>query len=451
MTLLAAKAIQRMEHALYGEPAPTIGMLDMLNEAGEIFCTMREWGWMGDAQTTLDLIADQDWVVLPPDFAEETATAATDSLTWKYRPVSSRVLNNYRTQSLSIPSSWFVGTVIHDAIPIANWLSYTDDLGSDAWSSGDATVTQGTTDVRAPDGLNGAAKLQDLSPAATQSIWQRQADVAPTLGRWMCGSVWYYPGSSAFSQMFMGSHAAVSGAGGGPPANRVRVGASFSVTGGVPTVSTLDGTNISTDNIRSGIIEDDWAADLGWYRLWVAMKWEIPTWTGATAIAWGIAPASNLPATPGNCYAWRPQINEGAYPAPLSVNSGDIPLATGRPEPRLDIWPTPRSTTLEGLTMRYRRCWALIESDNDTIYVPSYCEPLFLRVCEEVALGHHERDKGLLEQRLDLIKRTNLFDDCAREDLNRQGQGGRISNSAFDLAFRRPRTWHEGGLIPDPS
>lgn len=81
--MTAARAI---EHARYtkggaGWEFPAhINPLDLVNEAGEVLCSMHNWEWQRSATTTLDLKNGQAYAKLPTDFKRMVWADATNGL-----------------------------------------------------------------------------------------------------------------------------------------------------------------------------------------------------------------------------------------------------------------------------------------------------------------------------------------------------------------------------------
>jgi len=105
----------------------------------------------------------------------------------------------------------------------------------------------------------------------------------------------------------------------------------------------------------------------------------------------------------------------------------------GVPTPRLELWPTPATTTDEGaISIEYRAGWtrlgttALEHADQTVIPIPEWLIPLFRRILRATAKGWEEEDEAAIEVRYQSIVGSQLF-------LDAQDRDGRVVATVGEL------------------
>ena len=89
---------------------------------------------------------------------------------------------------------------------------------------------------------------------------------------------------------------------------------------------------------------------------------------------------------------------------------------SGLPTPRLDLFPTPSSTTDDAVFVRYREswpAWTTATADTVTAPVPGYCDQLVIEYVRAIAEGGED---GSTHQRLAMIDQGTLLDQALRKD-----------------------------------
>lgn len=152
--------------------------------------------------------------------------------------------------------------------------------------------------------------------------------------------------------------------------------------------------------------------------------------------------------------ALQPQLLDAVYYAALSrpwaKSDGVTPLdyATDpMPAVRLELYPTPQTTTTDSIIMRYRAGWPTVSDTTPTTYnipVPAYAESLLIAYCRAFALAYE--DEGL-SARLVEIDNGPLRDTVAIKDGVAQRDYGRLPASRANLVSD-PMRYRNGFVLP---
>jgi len=102
----------------------------------------------------------------------------------------------------------------------------------------------------------------------------------------------------------------------------------------------------------------------------------------------------------------------------------------GAPTPRLDLWPTPGSYESDAFKAYCRAGWTPIRTDNDTVNVPSYIEPLYIQLVRAVALGYERDAEADVNLRVAQVRSGTVFMDARTRDGLTQPTLGPIENGA---------------------
>lgn len=76
---------------------------------------------------------------------------------------------------------------------------------------------------------------------------------------------------------------------------------------------------------------------------------------------------------------------------------------------RLELWPTPASSSAGAITIWYRRRWRELDDDTDAPDMPRFLNPLLRRIVRIFALSYDEEDTGQLEERLETIENSQFY------------------------------------------
>jgi len=445
MTLTVDTVAKHIRLALNGRSY--LSTLELLNGAGNLFWNMHDWEFATEEQAALDLRQDQDFVVLPANVERITAWEGTDSLNDRIHFVSSRDLLQYRTQSIYFTTTHYVSQVIHRVRPPANILGRSEDLSNTAtWGqAGSPIVTGGLPAPSTGTATATAVDLDDSSAGTkTPAIFEDIPRSRLVPGRRYCFSVYAEVNSNFLNiQINQGWKA--------------RGLFDFFTPGHTTPDATFDtdkATTEQTETVLSGVVPDDGVLlALGWVRVFVSAIYQpneyLPSSTGTVRCEFNAF--SNLPTYSGHVRLWGAQVNEGTKPTPYAANSSAGPLGQGRLEPRLDIWPAPQADQAGGISIRYTTRWTDLEDDFDPIPVPRFSEELFLEVCAEYALGKEQRNKGTVQERMERLKRSQVFRDAAATDAKYMPTLGTLRYGAASRARTAVYPYSLDNFVNDPS
>lgn len=130
--------------------------------------------------------------------------------------------------------------------------------------------------------------------------------------------------------------------------------------------------------------------------------------------------------------AMAPALIDSVYYAALSrpwaQADGVTPLVDGTdfPAVRLELYPTPQTTSTDSIIMRYRSGWQSVTADTSNDYkipVPPYAEALLIAYCRAFAVSYE--DEGL-SARLVEIDNGPLWSAAASKDGIQQRDYGRL-------------------------
>lgn len=418
MALLASDCIARMEHRLHGDLPSSLVPIDVLNEVGRIFFGMREWRFARAGEAFIDFAAGQSYASLPRDCGRILAVDEANARTRRFKLVPPEVINEARSLDPSPSSYCTLGAYTWANAPAGNLFRSSSDLGNATyWKLLNATLLDGEP---RPDGRLQGWSVTDLA-TGTGTIYQDVAadDLIP--GTRYCFS-WFVARKvvADVSRLLLNWG--------------VQAWADFQWD--ASNVATLKGTGSSRladpTTVSAGVVDDPVLDATSVYRCYVSAVYDpVPYLPGLSAGGMrcelqptGGGGSSGL----GALYVWGPQINEGATPTPYaSTDTGDIVPQT-RPQPLLDLYPTPTETRSQALRVRYQRCWADVRNDGDAVLIPEWCEPLFLALCEEYADGLDAHEVATTSERLQGVKASELWHGAVRHDTHysmgaREGNG----------------------------
>jgi len=116
----------------------------------------------------------------------------------------------------------------------------------------------------------------------------------------------------------------------------------------------------------------------------------------------------------------------GVYGTPLGYVgqvSQVVDAGTNALTKRLELYPTPSAAAADWLRLEYSAKWTEITTamdDTDVLVVPEHCEPLFYEILEAVAKGMEEPDTMTLSARLDLVRRSSVYQDALKQEARDQ-------------------------------
>lgn len=146
----------------------------------------------------------------------------------------------------------------------------------------------------------------------------------------------------------------------------------------------------------------------------------------------------------------EPGLIDGAYYAALSrpwaqSNGNALADGSGMPDVRLELYPTPQTSTSDAIILRYRAKWVAISDSTSADYVipvPAYAEALLIAYARAFGLAYE--DEGL-SARLIEIDNGPLYNTAAIKDGIQQRDYGRLLPSRVS-PFRRESYSLSGGM-----
>ncbi len=99
---------------------------------------------------------------------------------------------------------------------------------------------------------------------------------------------------------------------------------------------------------------------------------------------------------------------------------------TGDLHQTAELWPTPSTTGTDYFTLAYRSGWLKVTSDNDKVDLPSWLDGVFVQWVRAYAHGLEDEDLGATEQRLQVIRSSQMFLDAQIRDGAMQPELGEI-------------------------
>jgi len=125
---------------------------------------------------------------------------------------------------------------------------------------------------------------------------------------------------------------------------------------------------------------------------------------------------------------YRQDFSDGG---PHYMGSIVYDMASGIPNNRITIWPTPSVTTADAFTLPYMARWVDVTSDIAAIPIPSWMEFFYLEVLFAFAQSYDEHDIAPLTQRLALLQQGPEFMNLKRRDGGVQPFIGRMRGGAM--------------------
>jgi hypothetical protein len=152
--------------------------------------------------------------------------------------------------------------------------------------------------------------------------------------------------------------------------------------------------------------------------------------------------------------AMAPALADSVYYAamsrPWAQSNGVTALVPGTafPAVRLDIYPTPQTTSHDSIILRYRSGWTDIASTADSSYqipVPPYVEALLIAYSRAFAMAYE--DEGLTA-RLVEIDSGPLWNTAASKDGIQQRDYGRLPAQRSSQFVSDPIRYRRGYVLP---
>lgn len=93
---------------------------------------------------------------------------------------------------------------------------------------------------------------------------------------------------------------------------------------------------------------------------------------------------------------------------------------------RLDIGPVPTQSVAQAFVLAYKGGWTTVNDASDHIVVPAHVTAIYVRAVSAFVGGYEQETKGTLEDRLDRLMASGLWQAAIDRDESVQGDLGRI-------------------------
>lgn len=114
--------------------------------------------------------------------------------------------------------------------------------------------------------------------------------------------------------------------------------------------------------------------------------------------------------------------------------------------PRMELYPTPSTTTSGALHIWYTRLWTTIDDATDVPNIPAYIETLYTQLVRAFAKGYEEDDTATLDERLMAIEQGPIYRAAVSQDGMTQPEYGEAQGGWLE-SLPSPLAW---GTITNP-
>lgn len=445
--MLASVASRYIRHTLgakVGGLAASSPELEIINGASAALTRMRSWNFLLQRTAPLSLRRGEPLITLPDDFNEAVsleATLGTARLSWM-ELVSPKVLVELRSETIVNAFTYFA-CVVDKPITARNLLQRTEEFSAAIWQNVGITVTQNTTS--APSGtLTG----DTLSASATTSVIRQRVSRSILRDTQTYGwSVYMKQGTATAVDVELAQH----GTGITPEtsARSPRVRARVTWATGVASIAVT--SSVGAESVAT--VED--VGD-GWYRVFLSLVTNFDQSIPNAEVSGSIYP-SPVSGT-ATVIAWGAQMelievagpDQDPYPSRYEPVAGDTNIVVPRTRRALEIWPTPQTDKLQAFRIFYRaRVAPITNAETSEIVIPEWIDDFYIELCRIYARGYQEEDDGMLHERLQSLKNSDMFFDVVEQDDGQQFELGPLGGCAADYGKGSVRNWNTGP-VPSP-
>ncbi len=153
-------------------------------------------------------------------------------------------------------------------------------------------------------------------------------------------------------------------------------------------------------------------------------------YVSATASAAVMSVTHDRPGTIGNTMVITP--GDSTFTV-AHIGTGTV---SGPVRPRLDIWPTPSSSVVQGLRVYYRIGWRSAEGDNDMLRIPDWLEMVYLQIVRAFARGYERESDAGVDQRVGVIAQGALMAAAKLRDREMMPNIGPLRGGALQQTVR---------------
>lgn len=119
----------------------------------------------------------------------------------------------------------------------------------------------------------------------------------------------------------------------------------------------------------------------------------------------------------------------------------------GPPYKRFRIYPTPSADDNTGpITVYYDAEWTELTDDDEYVSIPEWMEDIYLEVLARYVKGYEEDDTGTVADRMELLKRSELWKDAVSYDSSVQPNIGPLRGGAVASGMRF-KDWGSGETV----
>lgn len=123
----------------------------------------------------------------------------------------------------------------------------------------------------------------------------------------------------------------------------------------------------------------------------------------------------------------------------------------GRPTPVLELYPLPSAGCPSTLRVLYRGGWTEVESDDQTLYLPLWCETLYLELVTAFVRARKDPQGNTLGERLADVRDSGIFVAAADHDASTQSNLGTLTGYGMRTAQLEPQAGYAINPIQYPS
>jgi hypothetical protein len=378
----------------------------------------RSWRYLETGQTTLDLVEDQPYVYLPDDVKRITGYSATRALINTLRPTTLHEIIRLRSQR-TVTSQLHFWAALENILPGSiNLLVKTEDLSdTDAWgtiSIGATPQTRTVNHYQSPlSGENTATRLHTSGAGVLRFVAQDVKHHLLTDGWEYVSSVWLRKDptiahTSDLSRVIFSV-----------PGGTSQVTGDVDWSGAAPVFSLVSSAGTLP------LVGSELGPD-GYIRVWCSFQYDKQE--GSSDLRTAIYPCNNSADT-GAIHAFGPQVEPTlkskfglitdasstkptAYDAVRTANRS----IQGKPRPALALWPAPTADQVGTLSIAYVREARRPTEDVDVIDIPQFLDHVFITALQIVARGFEEHEINPMHERLESLKRSEMFEDAEYAD-----------------------------------
>lgn len=145
--------------------------------------------------------------------------------------------------------------------------------------------------------------------------------------------------------------------------------------------------------------------------------------------------------------SWQAVMEQRAYPAQSGggfvgcISHLEPDAQNPEPIPVIAIGPTPSAGVQAAFQIAYTGKWPRVTANTTKLHIPDWMVPLYIRTCCHWIGGYHKELKGTLEDRLAVLKRSDLYMAAWDRDDNLQPDQGGSSGSAESFVTLTDEPW----------